>query len=71
MAAPIWDRFRERLGDWLPSNKHSVCVIICSCGKEHRCVRHERHRMFSCGACGRPLFVLPKSPLPTPAPNSP
>jgi DNA-directed RNA polymerase subunit RPC12/RpoP len=37
--------------------------IICHCGKVSRGQRDSRHQTIACPACGRKLFVLPRSPF--------
>ncbi len=40
--------------------------VVCSCGRALRGVRQARRQVVPCTACGRPVFVLPWSPLPPP-----
>jgi hypothetical protein len=44
--------------------------VTCGCGQVVQGVRRSRHQVVSCRACGTRLFVLPRSPLPPPAPPS-
>jgi hypothetical protein len=44
--------------------------VTCGCGQVVQGVRRSRHQVVTCRACGARLFVLPRSPLTTPAPPS-
>jgi hypothetical protein len=44
----------------------SSFAVACGCGGTARGVRTRRRQVVACPACGRPVFVLPASPLPPP-----
>jgi hypothetical protein len=44
--------------------------VACACGEVARGLRQARHQVVRCGACGGPVFVLPRSPLLTPVEES-
>src|SRR5437016_1706805 len=41
--------------------------VVCGCGRTVRGERGRRHQVVPCPGCGRPLFVLPRSPWSAPA----
>jgi hypothetical protein len=42
--------------------------VACSCGQLARGFRQATHQVIACKACGRQVFILPKSPFPRPRP---
>jgi hypothetical protein len=45
--------------------------LTCTCGRSVRGERGRRHQVVPCPVCGRPLFVLPRSPWLAPPPTGP
>ena len=46
-------------------------AVGCVCGHSTVVGRQERHQVVPCSACGRPVFVLPRSPFPPLDPAAP
>jgi hypothetical protein len=59
MLTPLLPRRRPR-----PAPAEPPAAVGCPCGRTLTVLRQDRHQVLPCPACGRPVFVLPRSPLP-------
>jgi hypothetical protein len=60
-------RFLQDLGSE-PETKTQYFNVLCASGHRVRGERTEGYQALRCPACGEGVFVLPRSPLPEPAP---
>jgi hypothetical protein len=57
---------RRPLGAWAAPPRTAPFAVACGCGGVVRGVRTRRRQVVPCPTCGRPVFVLSASPLPSP-----